>query len=85
VIIGWDETARAPQQWLKQHTVSQKSTIHILTLLDRNMQHDPIIQYYLIQEINVLIKHIYLKNILKLLLILKSVFDSFCMIIVFFS
>jgi len=45
VIIGWDETARAPEQWLKEHSVNRERSICTLTFLCRNIKHNQIIPY----------------------------------------
>ncbi len=82
VIIGWDEIASAPDQWLDEHHQGHPVSFKMITSIAfeyfsmfRNIEHNRIILYYLIQEIDVLIKLTYHKNILKLLKIQKYVYQ----------
>ncbi len=81
VIIGWDEIASAPDEWLDEHhqghPVSLEKLIFTIKkdrfFLFRNIGHNRIILSYLTQGIDVLIKLIYPKNILKWLNIQRFV------------
>lgn len=66
VIVGWDETVRAPEQWLKQYSVIFSNILKfpldkLLVSIYSNVEHNPTIQFYLTQEINVFIRLICLK------------------------